>query len=105
MSDFQIKVGEKEKDRSCLIVTSGRLDSDSALEMEDELTELMRRKSIDLKIDMKDLSFISEEGMGLLLGIQSSLSSEGRSVVFMNVPGKIGAKMKMIGAGSYFECV
>ncbi|HMA75763.1 MAG TPA: STAS domain-containing protein [Candidatus Krumholzibacteriaceae bacterium] len=104
MSDFQIKVREKDKGKSCLVVPSGRLDSLSALDMEDELTKLMRRKSIDLKIDMKDLSFISEEGMGLLLGIQSSLRSEGRSVVFMNVPGKIDAKIKMIGAGSYFVC-
>lgn len=103
MAGFKIEKGEKKKNGSCLVVPSGGLDSDAALKMEDQLMGLLREKSINLTVDLRELSFISAEGMGMLLGIVSSFRSEGGSVVLINVPGKIDAKIKMMGADKYFE--
>ncbi|MCD6379057.1 STAS domain-containing protein [bacterium] len=105
MTGFRIEKRDRKMDGSCLVVPAGRLDSDGALKMEDELTGLLRGKSINLTIDFKDLLSISEEGLGMLLGIVSSFREEGGSVDFLNVPGKIDAKIKMIGANKYFEDV
>jgi anti-anti-sigma regulatory factor len=105
MAGFRIEKRDRKMDESCMVVPSGRFDSDSALKMEDELIGLLRDKSINLTIDFKDLLSISEEGLGMLLGIVSSFRREGGSVDFINVPGKIDAKIKMIGANKYFEDV
>ena len=102
MAGFKTEKVEKGKNGSCLVVPPDGLDSDGALRIEDRLMGLLREKSINLTVDLRNLSFISAEGMGMLLGIVSSFRSEGGSVVLINVPGKIDARIKMMGADKYF---
>ena len=102
MAGFKTEKVEKGKNGSCLVVPPDGLDSDGALRIEDRLMGLLREKSINLTVDLRNLSFISAEGMGMLLGIVSSFRREGGSVVLINVPGKIDAKIKMMGADKYF---
>lgn len=71
----------KETDGTSLIVTlEGRLDTTTAPELEGLLKESLEDKT-ELRLDIKDLEYISSAGLRVLLSAQKVMSKQGSMVV------------------------
>ena len=58
--------------RSTVIYTSGRIDSYTASEVEEALTQLMEQGQNNIIFDMKDVSFVSSAGWWALIVFKRS---------------------------------
>ena len=71
----------EETDGTSLIVTlEGRLDTTTAPELEGLLKESLEDKT-ELRLDIKDLEYISSAGLRVLLSAQKVMSKQGSMVV------------------------
>jgi anti-anti-sigma factor len=80
----------------------GDLDAKGALLVEQLLAELMEKKILRVTLDFEKVSFISSAGVGILLGLVSSLRDAGGDAVFTKVPPKVGSVFHLLNLEDYF---
>ncbi|MGI6740419.1 MAG: STAS domain-containing protein [Brevefilum sp.] len=89
--------------RSTVIYTSGRIDSYTASEVEEALTQLMEQGQNNIIFDMKDVSFVSSAGWWALIRVQKEAKKLNKGeLVLLNLDERIKNSMDLVGIGSYF---
>ncbi len=105
MAHFTVGDPEKTQDGSYLITLEGDLDTKGALVMEDLMTQLLERKMFRVIFDFEKVPFVSSAGVGILLGIVSSLREESGEVTFLNVSSKVRSVLRLLNLDDYFKIV
>ena len=82
---------------AAIIEIEGSLNSESSPDFDDYLSKLAENRIIYLLIDMKNLKFISSEGIGAILVIQKSIKEKNGMVVFFNLNYEISSLFKLLG--------
>ncbi len=82
---------------AAIIEVEGPLNSDSAPDFDDYISKLVNNNVICLLIDMKNLKFISSEGIGAILMIQKSINERNGLAVFFNMNNEIISLFKLLG--------
>lgn len=82
---------------AAIIETDGPLNSDSAPDFDDYISKLIDNNVIHLLIDLKNLSYISSEGIGAILMIQKSINEKNGLAVFFNINSEIVSLFKLLG--------
>jgi len=90
---------------SAIIEIEGPLNSESAPDFDDYINKLIDNNVLHLLIDMKNLSFISSEGIGATLMIQKSINEKNGLAVFFNVNNEIASLFKLLGFDTVFMIV
>ncbi|MBN2071086.1 MAG: anti-sigma factor antagonist [Candidatus Krumholzibacteriota bacterium] len=85
------------------IELSGDLDSKGALILEETMNALLERKIHNVILDFDKLTFISSAGVGMLLGLVSSLRREKGQATFINVSEHVRSVFNLLNLNDYFE--
>ena len=87
---------------AAIIEIEGPLNSDSAPDFDDYVSKLADNNVIHLLLDMKNLDFISSEGIGAALMLQKSINSKNGAAVFFNLNYEITSLFKLLGFDRLF---
>ncbi len=87
---------------AAIIEIEGPLNSDSAPDFDDYVSKLADNNVIHLLLDMKNLNFISSEGIGAALMLQKSINSKNGAAVFFNLNYEITSLFKLLGFDRLF---
>ncbi|MCX5753008.1 MAG: anti-sigma factor antagonist [Candidatus Krumholzibacteria bacterium] len=102
MVQFKIEGSAPLGNGSNTLTFSGDLDAKGALLVEQMLAQLMEKKVIRVTLDFEKVSFISSAGVGILLGLVSSLRDAGGDAVFTRVPLKVSSVFHLLNLEDYF---
>ena len=105
MNQFTVGEPVRTKDGSYLIVLEGDLDTKGALVMEDLMTQLLDMKMFRVIFDFEKVPFVSSAGVGILLGIVSSLREENGEVTLLNVSPKVKSVFGLLNLDDYFAII
>lgn len=82
---------------AAIIEIDGPLNSETAPDFDDYISNLVDKNIIYLLVDMLNLKFISSEGIGAALMIQKSISEKNGLAVFFNINNEISLLFKLLG--------
>ncbi|MBN1165442.1 MAG: STAS domain-containing protein [Candidatus Krumholzibacteriota bacterium] len=86
----------------CRIFLEGDLDAKGAIKMEGLIERIMESAPPQVELDFQKVQFISSAGVGILLGLVSSVRSHGGEVKFTGVLPKIRAVFKLLNLDDFF---
>ncbi|MDR2831018.1 MAG: STAS domain-containing protein [Methanobrevibacter sp.] len=75
-----MNIKKKRYDCKMIVEVSGRLDVESAHELEKELSRNISEIE-ELVLDFKDLEYISSSGIRIILSLQNALQKRGKLVI------------------------
>ncbi|MDD4856571.1 MAG: anti-sigma factor antagonist [Candidatus Krumholzibacteria bacterium] len=102
MAQFEIGGPTPMGDGSYKLILSGDLDAKGALSMEKMLAHLLEEKIFKVTIDFEKVSFISSAGVGILLGLVSSVREAGGDAVFVRITPKVISVLRLLNLEDYF---
>ncbi|MBD3180228.1 MAG: STAS domain-containing protein [Candidatus Latescibacteria bacterium] len=104
MKSFSIE-NNRGRNGTCRISLSGRFGDSAAMELEDRLNELLKEDTREARISLKGVSFLSSEGIGVLLGMEHSFRASGARLSLADLPPRAEADMKLVAGVEYFNRV
>ncbi len=102
MATFELKGPSPLGNGTNLLTLGGDLDAKGALVMERMLAQLLEKKIFRVTLDFEKVSFISSAGVGILLGLVSSLRDAGGDAVFARIPPKVSSVFRLLNLEDYF---
>jgi anti-anti-sigma factor len=102
MMQFEITGPSPDGTGANRLILSGDLDAKGALLVERMLAQLLEKKIMRVTLDFEKVSFISSAGVGILLGLVSSLRDGGGDAVFTRVPQKVSSVFRLLNLEDYF---
>jgi anti-sigma B factor antagonist len=105
MAQFVIGEPKVLRDGMYLFRLEGDLDTKGALIMEDLMSHLLEDRRLQVTLDFEKVPFISSAGVGVLLGLVSSIREEGGEVSFMNLSPKVRSVFRLLNLDDYFKIV
>ncbi len=85
-----LKVGVEKKDESTFIVRpAGSIDSNTFMTMQTELDSILEKSPKVIIFDMKDVSYVSSAGVGVVLSSEKSLRLNNGKVLMVNLQPQI----------------
>jgi anti-sigma B factor antagonist len=103
MSEFTITGPEEMDDGGHVVILRGYLDTNGSLLIEDLLSRLLKDGITELTVDFTDVSFVSSAGIGILIGMVSTIREEGGSIKFNNVSQNVSNVFKLLNLDDFFE--
>jgi anti-sigma B factor antagonist len=98
--DFEIT----EYKRSTVLYTSGRIDSYTAPEVEEALTQLIEKGQYNIIFDMRDVTFVSSAGWWALIRVQKEVKKMNRGeLALVKLDQRIRESMDLVGIAPYFK--
>lgn len=90
--------------RCDVVKLAGRLDSDTAAEVETALKAVTRAGRCNIVLDMSEVTFVSSKGWWLLINTQKACKHLGREgVVLACLDERIRKSLELVAMGSYFK--
>ena len=80
----------------------GRIDSNTAPQLESVINGLIEKGRHNLVFDASEITFVSSAGWWALIRIQKTCKGHGE-LVLVKLDTKIRASMDLVGIGSYFK--
>lgn len=103
MSSFKADISQAGEGGACRVDLKGDLDSKGALSLEKLMNDLLDKKIRYAILDFEDVTFVSSAGVGMLLGLVSSLRRDNGRVIFINVSQKVKSVFGLLNLNDYFE--
>ena len=85
------------QDLASIIEMDGQLNSESSPDFDEYIGKLLDKNVIYMLIDLKNLNYISSEGIGAVLMIQKRISEKNGIVIFFNLNFEIHSLFKLLG--------
>ena len=101
MEDFNIK--ESTKDKVRIVYLEGFLDAHTSPILENALNKLIDRKSFNIVVNFKDLSYISSAGLGVFMAFIEQARENGGDIKLCEMSSKIFNIFDMLGFPLLFE--
>ena len=102
MAQFEVAGPTPLGDGTHRLVLKGDLDAKGALLMEQILAQLLEKKMFKVTIDFEKVSFISSAGVGILLGLVSSVREAGGDAIFVKITPKVISVFRLLNLEDYF---
>ncbi|GEM_PF-780324 len=102
MASLQISGPNAVKEGLFSVALKGELDSNGALILENLMNSLLDKQMYKVILDFEQVSFVSSAGVGMLLGLVSSLRHEGGEVYMANVSYKVMSVFDLLNLNDYF---
>lgn len=102
MSQLEIGDLQARANGSYVIRLEGDLDNKGALAMEDLMRRLQERKIRSVVLDFERIPFISSAGVGILLGMVSSIREDGGEVSILKPSPKVQSVFRLLNLEDYF---
>ncbi|MCL1865726.1 MAG: STAS domain-containing protein [Spirochaetes bacterium] len=85
------------KDSTSIIEIDGELNSESSPDFDEYIDKLLENNVIYMLIDMKNLNYISSEGIGAVLMIQKKVSEKNGFAIFFNLNFEVFSLFRLLG--------
>jgi anti-anti-sigma factor len=85
------------QDSASIIEMDGHLNSESSPDFDEYINKLLENNVIYMLIDMKNLNYISSEGIGAVLMIQKRISEKNGLAIFFNLNFEVFSLFKLLG--------
>ena len=85
------------KDLTSIIEIDGELTSESSPDFDEYIGQLLENNIIYMLIDMKNLSYISSEGIGALLMVQKRIGERNGFAIFFNLNFEVFSLFRLLG--------
>jgi anti-anti-sigma factor len=105
MSQFEVGEPRLVRDGARLFQLSGDLDTKGALVIEDLINTLIEESWLNVVLDFEQVPFVSSAGVGVLLGLVSTLREKGGEVYFANLSPKVKSVFGLLNLDDYFLMV
>ncbi len=102
MAQFEIGGPTPLGNGSNMLTFSGDLDAKGALLVEQMLAQLLEKEVFRVTLDFEKVSFISSAGVGILLGLVSSMRDGGGDALFVRIPTKVSSVFQLLNLEDYF---
>lgn len=96
-----LDIAKKTEGTTLTMLLSGRLDTDTASQLDDEIAALPDAAT-NLVIDMDDLEYVASSGLRVLLMASKIMRSRGGDCTMVNVPELIMEVFEMTGLTDVF---
>ena len=103
MSQFEIEDAQQVQGDARLFQLSGDLDTKGALVVEDLIEQLLEDNWLKVILDFNKVTFVSSAGVGVLLGLVSTLREKGGDVFFINLTPKVKSVFGLLNLDDYFK--
>ncbi|HER43470.1 MAG TPA: STAS domain-containing protein [Candidatus Eisenbacteria bacterium] len=103
MSRFEIESSRTVRDGARLFLLSGDLDTKGALVIEDLIEQLLEENILKAILDFDKVAFVSSAGVGVLLGLVSTIREKGGEVFFVNLSPKVKSVFGLLNLDDYFK--
>ena len=103
MSQFEIGAPQLVHDGARLFQLSGDLDTKGALVIEDLIEQLVEDNWMKVILDFEKVTFVSSAGVGVLLGLVSTIREKGGDVFFVNLSPKVKSVFGLLNLDDYFK--
>lgn len=80
---MDIKITQQEN--KTIVVLSGRIDTSSADQFQQDIAPLMEGEKPDIDIDCTEMSYTSSQGLRIFLTLQKSVMARGGKMVMRNM--------------------
>jgi len=92
-----------EYKRCTVLHGKGRIDSYSAPEVEEAMSNLIEKEQFNIIFDMTDIDFVSSAGWWALIRVQKEVKKQNRGeLVLVKMDERIRASMDLVGIVPYF---
>lgn len=99
-----MEVISTEYKRCDVVKASGRVDSNTAPQLEEALNKILEASRYKIVIDMTDVNFMSSKGWWVLIDTQKKCKRYKRGeVVLVKVRENIRESLDLVGMGNYFQ--
>ncbi len=89
--------------RCDLVKASGRIDSATAPQLQDEFNKIMDENRFHIVFNMENVDFISSAGLRVLISTQKTCKRYNRGeIILSNLPETINATLDLAGFKSFF---
>ena len=85
------------KDSASIIEMDGQLNSESSPDFDEYIDKLLENNVVYMLIDMKNLNYISSEGIGAVLMIQKRISEKNGIAIFFNLNFEVFSLFRLLG--------
>lgn len=96
-----LTITKKSEDNAIILQLSGRLDTDTAPELDDEIADIPELAT-NLVLDMDDLEYVASSGLRVLLMASKKMRTRGGDCTMINVPDLILEVFDMTGLTDVF---
>ena len=90
------------KDSTSIIEMDGQLNSETSPDFDEYIDKLLDNNVIYMLIDMKNLAYISSEGIGAVLMIQKKIGEKNGLAIFFNLNFEIFSLFRLLGFDKVF---
>jgi anti-sigma B factor antagonist len=102
MSSMQIGEFVRLDNGVTRIALSGDLDAKGALALENLMRELLEKEIHNIALDFEDVHFVSSAGIGMLLGLTSTMRDEGGEVWLTRVSQQVVSVFALLNLDDFF---
>ena len=94
-----LKINIEKKEKGVFMVTlDGSLDSDTYMDLENEIQPILEQSPKVMMFDMKDVEYISSMGIGVILTTQKAVKKAGGSIIMINMQPQIKKVFEIVEA-------
>ena len=105
MSDLTIEREKLLSTRACTLRCVGELDAHTLERLENELARTLADGVKHIMVDMREVSYCSSRGIGVLVRARKEAVDAGGGLVLMSPPPVVATTMEVLGFDDVFEIV
>ena len=95
-------VDKKKKNDYWKVSLKGEMDINSYTSVKNELNDMIKKETLDLKIDCSELSYIDSTGIGVLIGILKKIKKKDKMLYIINAEKNIKRLFNITGLDKIF---
>lgn len=98
-----MEINKAISNQNVIITLKGRLDTMTALQLDDEAKSIDFDEVETVTLNLKDLEYISSSGLRVILALYKNLKSKGGNLKIVNVSNTIMELFSMTGMSDYLD--
>lgn len=103
MSSFTVSGPQTKDGLVHRVVLSGELDAKGALVLERAMSPLIGMKTVNVVLECRSVTFVSSAGVGMLLGLVSSIRRAGGEMVLREVSPEVRSVFSLLNLDDFFN--
>ena len=105
MSDLTIEREKLLSTQACALRCVGELDAHTLERLEDELARTLSDGVKHIMVDLREVSYCSSRGIGVLVRARKEAVDAGGGLVLMNPPPVVATALEVLGFDDVFDIV
>jgi anti-sigma B factor antagonist len=97
-----VKVDTADYKRSSLVTVSGRVDSNTAPQLEEALQKIVEKGQYNIALDMSDVEFLSSAGLRVMVSVLKRCRDRGGNLLIADPSDRVTQVLQLAGLTDLF---